>query len=110
MLVRVRGEGSPRYRAASKLTRSVSIWLSKLSKEVSPSTQLDGFDISAAQFTPEQWLPSNVKLHTQNAFDTLPPQLVGKYDIVHIGTFCMVFKSMADFHKLLQNLIDMLSM
>ncbi|MCJ1234473.1 hypothetical protein MMC14_002434 [Varicellaria rhodocarpa] len=83
------------------------LWLAKLARELPPSTQLDGFDISAAQFPPMESLPSNITLQIQNALEPVAPSLVGKYDVVHVGIFCLNYgksRSTALFMVLLSNL------
>ena len=85
------------------------MWLIELSKKVAPSAQLDGFDISVDQYPVKEWLPKNVSLHTLDALSSLPENLVGIYDIVHIRLFCLVIKSREELRTLTRNLIGMLS-
>ena len=74
-----------------------------------PSATLDGFDIDISQSPPPQWLPASVQVHTLDAFsDTLPTELVGKYDVVHIAIFATIVKN-NDPGSILRNLHKMLS-
>lgn len=52
-----------------------------------PSARLDGFDISLKQFPPQQWLPSNLHLHTHDAFTPFPEEHLGCYDVIHVRFF-----------------------
>ncbi|KAK5171862.1 uncharacterized protein LTR77_003498 [Saxophila tyrrhenica] len=61
-------------------------WLLELTRlfPSQESVQLDGFDITSSNFPHAAWLPSNLKLHTWNAFSDLPSEYVEAFDIVHI--------------------------
>ena len=61
------------------------LFLVDLSLELPETTQLDGFDISDDQFP--EYLPSNVKLYEQDAFEEPPKKFQGQYDIVHLRLF-----------------------
>ena len=75
-----------------------------------PSAQLDGFDISLSQCPPKQWLPPNVSMQCMDAFSPVPPELVEKYDVVHISIFVAVVSvSKIGLVPLLKNLVQMLS-
>lgn len=84
------------------------IWLIETARSVPASTQLDGFDISAAQFPDKGWLPQNVTLSILDSLAPLPKHLVGKYDIVHIGLVVMLIKGENPV-PLLKNVMAMLS-
>lgn len=69
-----------------------SQWLIDISPEL-PSAQLDGFDISRDQFPSKAWLPPHVSLSELDIVGELPPNLEGKYDLVHVQLFlCVVQK------------------
>ena len=89
-------------------SHSSRIWLIELSRKLPGSTQLDGFDLDLSQFPPREWLPSNVEMRKLDAFATLPSDLVGKSDIVHLRLFIVLVKH-NDPVPLLRNLIGMLS-
>ena len=84
-----------------------SIWLLDLAKSL-PSTQLDGFDVSAAGYPPKPWLPNNVSLNIWNAFEVPHEDYQGKYDLVHLRLFQIVIDN-NDPSLLLQNCIKLLS-
>ena len=69
-----------------------SCWLLELAREVPTSWKLEGFDISALQYPATEYLPSNVSLGTLDAFGTIPENLVGRFDVVHIRAFTVVVK------------------
>ena len=84
----------------------ISIWLIDLAEQL-PRGQLDGYDISSAQFPPAKWLPANVKLSTLDALAEVPAPLVGRYDVIHIGLLVLVLGD--DPGPLLRNILRMLS-
>lgn len=92
-----------------------AIWLIELasSPHLPPGALLDGFDISPDQYPAQKWLPENISLACLDAMGegdhVVPPELVGKYDVVHIRTFAFVVKR-NDPLPLLRNLARMLSM
>ncbi|KAF2455626.1 hypothetical protein BDY21DRAFT_69032 [Lineolata rhizophorae] len=59
------------------------IWPCEVAREL-PNCQVDGFDVSDAQFPPAEWLPRNVHLGTFDGAGKLPDELKGKYDIVAV--------------------------
>ena len=61
------------------------IWLIEAAHAFPPSTQFDGFDISAAQFPDRAWLPQNVRLQTLDIFKPIPEEYRGKYDVVRVA-------------------------
>ena len=101
---RLRSFLSQDYRFRLANCFSSSIWLIELSRALPSSTQFDGFDIDMTQLPPKQWLPSNVAMHKLDAFSTLPSELVGRYDIVHLRLFTVLVKH-NDPVPLLRNLI-----
>ncbi|MCJ1239924.1 hypothetical protein MMC14_007922 [Varicellaria rhodocarpa] len=82
------------------------VWLLDLAHKL-PLTQLDGFDINISQAPPAEWLPSNVKMYPLDVFADIPPDLLGKYDIVHIRLFMCVVRN-NDPELLLKNLLKLL--
>jgi len=67
-------------------------WLIDVSHEI-PSAQLDGFDISKAQFPSKAWLPAQISLDELDITKPIPSSLEGKYDVVHLQLFlCVVQK------------------
>ena len=86
---------------------SPRIWLIDVSRQL-PSAQLDGFDVSAAQYPPKEWLPSNISLQTLDVFTSIPKDLQGKYDVVNVRLFLAVVKN-NDPSPILRNLMRMLS-
>lgn len=85
-----------------------SIWLLELSEDLPSTAKLDGFDISAAQYPPKEWLPENVDLFTQDAFKPFPQDILGTYDVVHLR-FALCYVNDEDAEPLLKNLISLLS-
>ena len=64
--------------------------------------------MSALKVPAADYLPPNVSLETMDVFGDVPENLVGRFDIVHIHTFCVVVKN-GDPVLLLRHLIGMLS-
>ena len=54
------------------------------------SCQFTGFDISAAQFTQAEWLPSNMSFEILDATVEPPQHFQGQFDIVHLRLFLAV--------------------
>ncbi|CAD6591305.1 MAG: hypothetical protein ASARMPRED_005303 [Alectoria sarmentosa] len=69
------------------------IWLIEVARTLPASTQLDGYDISPAQYPPKEWLPKNVNLNVLDMLDPVPEELIGKYDVVHVGLIVMVVRN-----------------
>lgn len=86
----------------------IRIWVIDVNRQLSTAS-IDGFDISADQFPPKEWLPSNVSLGTFDALLPIPDELIEKYDIIHVRIFVAVVKN-EDPTPLLKNLISMLSL
>ena len=85
-----------------------AVWITEVLSHLPPSTQIDGFDISAEHWPAKEWLPPNVSLRLFDAFENVPERLVGRYDIVHLRTFAIVVRN-NDPTVVLKNLIKMLS-
>ena len=73
-----------------------------LSAQLPTSVIIDGFDISTAQFPPQEWLPQNVHLHEQNVFTPFPAEQLAKYDIVHLR----FMSTLIDSHNLGQLILN----
>ncbi|MCJ1387779.1 hypothetical protein MMC18_000622 [Xylographa bjoerkii] len=84
------------------------MWPIELSKALQPSAQLDGFDISADQFPPAEWLPTNVTLFTADAFAPIPEDKLGRYDVVHLRMMVIAVKAQEDVETLTKNLVLLL--
>lgn len=69
---------------------------------------LDGYDISDAQFPPEECVPANVSLSVLNALDDVPDSLKGKYDVVHLRFWCCIVKG-NDPTALIKHVVSLLS-
>lgn len=82
------------------------IWLIDLNRQL-PLSCFDGFDVSADQYPPKEWLPANLSLETLDIHKEIPEELKGKYDIVHVRLFLTVVKN-DDPLPILKNLMDML--
>ncbi len=63
------------------------LWLFDVAKQIPPSSELDGFDISGNQYPPQDCLPGNVSLEIVDAMDEPPAHFVARYDVVHIRLF-----------------------
>lgn len=86
------------------------IWLIDLAREFRESStyvQLDGFDISAAQYPPSALLPSNVKLDILDIFQPIPQNLRWQYDVIHASLLCLVIRD-GDPRSVLENLLTLL--
>ena len=81
-------------------------WLIDVAREL-PSAQLDGFDISTDQYPSSAWLPSNILLRQLDIMESIPGNMEGKYDIVHVQLFLCVIQK--DPIAVLKELLKMLS-
>jgi len=75
---------------------------------VPPTWHLHGFDVSPSQYPVLECLPANVSLDVLDAFDVLPPELHGEFDIVHIRAFAAVVKG-GNAGPLAKNLVQLMS-
>jgi chemotaxis methyl-accepting protein methylase len=88
------------------LTRD-RIWVSEVAASL-PNAKFDAVDISADQFPPESFQPSNVHFWTHNCFEPFPDEYLGQFDIVNARFWlCIVNDDVAD--KLLDNFLTLLS-
>lgn len=92
----------------SSSSPSDRLWPLELANDLASSAQIDGFDISSAQYPPRAWLGTSVNLITHDAFKPFPQEYLGKYDIVHIRFFATIVND-EDAEPLLDNLIALLS-
>ncbi|KAL8791634.1 MAG: hypothetical protein Q9195_005783 [Heterodermia aff. obscurata] len=74
---------SPKPDHSTLMTRGGRIWLYDLSDSLPRSARLHGFDISSSQYSPPEWIPSNVSLHVGNALEDPLPIFRGVFDVVH---------------------------
>ncbi|KAJ8132750.1 hypothetical protein O1611_g874 [Lasiodiplodia mahajangana] len=72
-----------------------------------PSAVLDGSDISAALYPPQDTLPSNVSLTVLDAKQPLPEDLHGQYDLVHVRLLVAAMLP-DDWDKVVRNLVLLL--
>ena len=86
-----------------------SIWPIETSRELPSTAQIDGFDVSDAQFPYRGWLPKNVRLHVQDVFAPFPAEHLNAYDIVHIRYFFTLLNP-ENVEGLVRNLMTLLSM
>ncbi|KAF7592023.1 hypothetical protein BBP40_000804 [Aspergillus hancockii] len=54
------------------------------------SLQLDGFDIDLKNAPVADWLPPKITLREFDIFGEIPPDLIGKYDVVHMRLLVLV--------------------
>ncbi|KAI9037495.1 UMTA methyltransferase family protein [Aspergillus affinis] len=66
-----------------------ALWPIHVAREV-PSARIDGIDIDMTQAPQPPWLPANVRLRSWNLFSPVPPDLRGKYDLVHVRLLVLV--------------------
>ena len=84
------------------------IWLIDLAKEM-PKATFDGLDISSAHLPRRNWLPANISLRELKDFGEIPPELVGKYDVVHVGLIVAGSRSQEELATLVGKLLAFLS-
>lgn len=98
---------------------NVRVWLCELNAERkrlqrSESTLrdyqvLDGFDISAESFLPENQRPSKIVLRTQDAKENPPADMQEKYDVVHVRLVVAVVSD-GDPSRIVKHCYDLLRM
>ncbi|KUI72921.1 hypothetical protein VM1G_08237 [Cytospora mali] len=84
---------APDARIADVAT-GTGIWLSDLSRQLPPTTQLHGLDISLEQLPPRNLAPPNVNYHQWDFFTPPPAELRGTFDVVHMRLVAVVVKDM----------------
>ncbi|KAL7912417.1 S-adenosyl-L-methionine-dependent methyltransferase [Trichoderma velutinum] len=77
----------------AEIGTGTGIWLLDVASQCAPTVQLDGFDISDNQFPHNSALPKNVTLSIMDAFDQVPEDLVGKYDVVHMRLWSCIVRN-----------------
>ncbi|KAL8687373.1 MAG: hypothetical protein Q9218_006434 [Villophora microphyllina] len=88
----VSGKGLPQTPKIADVGAGTAQWLIDVAHEF-PSAELDGFDISGNQFPSSAWLPSNITLTELDITKSIPANLEGQYDLVHVQLFlCVVQK------------------
>ncbi|GAB1215640.1 hypothetical protein ATERTT37_004832 [Aspergillus terreus] len=60
------------------------MWLFDVARQLPPTVQLHGFDISNSQFPPKELWPKNVTLGLLDSLVDPPTSLAGQYDVVHL--------------------------
>lgn len=68
------------------------VWLLDLATSSPANCTFEGWDISDAQFPHKSSLPDNVKFGTFDVTAGVPEELVGRYDVVHVGLLALVIK------------------
>ncbi|CEN62960.1 hypothetical protein ASPCAL09588 [Aspergillus calidoustus] len=89
------------------IATGTGIWPISLSLALPASVQLNGFDITDAQFPPREWLPPNVRLEKLDILGPVPQELRGRYDVVAIRFFSLMVMD-NDVSILLGNLLSLL--
>ncbi|KAL8682928.1 MAG: hypothetical protein Q9186_001091 [Xanthomendoza sp. 1 TL-2023] len=89
-----------------RVAESSSAWLVDAAREY-PRAQLDGFDLSTAQFPHTAWIPKNINLSTMDIFKPVSDDLRGQYDVVHVGLLVFVVEK-GDPLPILDNLLALL--
>lgn len=84
-------------------------WLLELAQSAPPGWELQGFDVSTAQFPAKEYLPQNIQFRVLDAFGEVPEELLCRFDIVHIRAFAVVVKQ-GTLDALLVHLVRLLSM
>ena len=73
-----------------------------------PLAQIDGLDISSAQFPASRWTPQNTTWNHLDLLGPIPESLYEKYDVVHVGIIILLIEN-NDPGPILDNLLLMLS-
>lgn len=72
------------------------------------TARLHGFDISSGLFPHESFLADNVTLKVMDAFEKVPDELAGTYDVVHLRLWCCIVTE-NDPSRLIDHAIKLLS-
>jgi SAM-dependent methyltransferase len=79
------------------LATGTAIWLLDLLRDPAvtryTSIRLDGFDIDLANAPLPEWLPTPITLRQLSIFETVPSELHGKYDVVHLRLLVLVVQN-----------------
>ncbi|KAK8123169.1 hypothetical protein PG984_011839 [Apiospora sp. TS-2023a] len=89
------------------------VWLTELQSHLAnaniTAAQLDGFDINPINFPAPAYLPAGVNLQKLDILaGTLPPELKGVYDVVHIRAFDSVIRNADAVKPVLSVAMDLL--
>lgn len=79
-----------------------------LADHVPNEWKLHGFDINDKNFPAKEYLPGNVSFSVADVFDEPAPEMIEKFDVVHIRAFVLIVKG-GDPNYLFSNIIKMLS-
>ncbi|KAL5603990.1 hypothetical protein FOVSG1_006740 [Fusarium oxysporum f. sp. vasinfectum] len=79
--------------AVADIGTGTGVWLCDLAPELPSDAHLDGYDVDQSKFLSPQDLPPNVKLSFGNILDPFPPELLGKYDLVHVRLLMFALKA-----------------
>ncbi|PYI04641.1 S-adenosyl-L-methionine-dependent methyltransferase [Aspergillus sclerotiicarbonarius CBS 121057] len=82
---------TPNPRIADVAT-GTAIWLLDLAREL-PNAILDGLDMTLEKAPAAEWLPANITLREWNMNDEVPPELEGKFDVVHLRLLIIVVEN-----------------
>ncbi|RAK98493.1 UMTA methyltransferase family protein [Aspergillus ibericus CBS 121593] len=82
---------TPNPRIADVAT-GTAIWLLDLARE-RPDTFLEGLDMTLEKAPAVEWLPANITLREWNLHDEVPPELEGKFDVVHLRLLIIVVEN-----------------
>lgn len=101
-------------RALTTVLACRSVWLLSLASsdqfDAKSGWSFTGIDISATSFPAPENVPANVEFRRMNAFEPVPADLRGKFDVVHVRAFALVVKGGAvSAASFLRNLLDLLS-
>ncbi|KAF8866196.1 S-adenosyl-L-methionine-dependent methyltransferase [Acephala macrosclerotiorum] len=90
-------------KAVADIGTGTGIWLDELQPQVSPETRLDGFDMSAAQFSAK----SKGTFILQNFLEPFPAEYHGLYDLAHIRYMVVALKGW-QYRQAIENLITII--
>ncbi|KAJ6151650.1 hypothetical protein N7470_007247 [Penicillium chermesinum] len=68
----------------AELGTGTAVWIFDLARQLPPTVQLQGFDISNRQFPVRDTWPQNVTLGTLDSLVDPPASLCGQFDVVHL--------------------------
>lgn len=94
--------------AIADVGTGTGIWLHDVHRQL-PNAELHGFDISDEQYPAAGFLPPNMSLRHLNILQDIPPEYVGKYDLVHARLLVQVVNQAGgDPRPIIQNVMKML--
>ncbi|KAI4858796.1 S-adenosyl-L-methionine-dependent methyltransferase [Hypoxylon rubiginosum] len=68
------------------------IWATELAAQLPETTIIDGYDFDVKKFPDPKTLPKNVTLQFGDIFKPFPPEINGKYDVVHVRFLVFALK------------------